>query len=134
MSSSLARHPSVIIAALVAATVVGAFAVGSLVQVFVVGTSRLGLESPAGVALSAVCAILASATIVGLMFVVMRGGGGYDDEDFRHGEDDPSPPPPPPDGPFGEPEWWAEFEREFATYAGERDEFRSRDRVPATTR
>lgn len=133
MSSRLARHPGVIIAALAAATVVGAFSVGSMVQVFVVGTSRLGLDSPAGVALSAVCAILSTATIVALLFVVMRGGG-RDDDDFRHGDDDDRTPPPTPDGPFGEPDWWADFEQDFATYTGERDDAPRRGRIPATIR
>jgi hypothetical protein len=133
MSRRLVRHPGVIIAALAAATVVGAFSVGSMVQVFVVGTSRLGLDSPAGVALSAVCAALATATIVGLMFVVMRGGGGHDDDDWRHGDDD-VPPPPAPDGPYGEPEWWRDFEHEFSTYVREPSHTRRGDETPATVR
>jgi len=133
MSSRLARHPGIIIAALAAATVVGAFSVGSMVQVFVVGTSRLGLDSPVGVALSGVCATLSAATIVALLFVVMRGSG-RDDDDFRHGDDDDRTPPPPSDGPFGEPDWWADFEQDFATYAGDRDDALRRGRIPATIR
>lgn len=132
MSHRLVRHPGIIITALAVATLVGAFSVGSMVQVFVVGTSRLGLDSPAGVALSALCASLATATIIGLLLVVMRGGGGgYDDDDFRRGDDEP-PPPHAPRGPFGEPDWWPSFEQEFAIYVDERDDARRRGRVPAS--
>lgn len=132
MSNRLARHPGVIIAVLAAATVVGAFSVGSMVQVFVVGTSRLGLDSPLGVALSGACATLSAATIVALLFVVMRGGG-RDDDDFRRGNDEDRTPPP-SDGPFGEPDWWADFEQDFASYAGDHDDASHRGRTPATTR
>lgn len=124
VSRRLVHHPGVIIATLALATVVGAFSVGNMVQVFAVGTSRVGLDSPGGVALSAVCALLSAATIVFIMFVIMHGSGG---DDFRRGDDDDDvPPPPEPDGPYGEPEWWADFEREFANYSSESSSSRRR--------
>lgn len=134
MARRMARHPAVLIAALAVSTLVGAAAVGSLVQVFVVGTSRLGLESPAGVAVSIAVALLSMATIGAIMYVVMRGAGGYDDEDFRRGGEDDGPPPPSPDGPYGEPEWWPEFEAKLGSYLTEAERHRVREETPVAGR
>jgi hypothetical protein len=132
MAYRLVRHPAVLIAALAVATVVGAVSVGSLVQVVTVGTSRLGLESPAGIALSIVLATLSMGTIAAIMVGILRWAGGGDDEDWRGGDDDAEPPPT--DGPYGEPEWWPDFERELAAYAAQRDRRRQRDDAPLVGR
>ena len=124
----MVRHPAVLIATLFVATLVGAVAVGSLVQVFVVGTSRVGLESPAGVAVSVVLALLSIGTIAAIMVAVARGAGGRDDDDFRSGDDRDKPPPT--DGPWGEPEWWPDFERELASYMTDSERGRRRDDAP----
>lgn len=134
MARRLARHPAVLIAALAVSTLLGAAAVGSLVQMFVVGTSRLGLDSPAGVAVSIVVALLSMATIGAIMYVVMRGAGGYDDDDFRRGDDDDRPPPPSPDGPWGEPEWWPEFEAELGSYLSDAERRRVKEETPVVAR
>ena len=93
----------------------------------------MGLESPAGVAVSIVLALLSIATIAAIMLAVARGAGGYDDEDFRGGDDDPDEPPP-TDGPWGEPEWWPEFERGLASYVADSENTRRPEDAPLVVR
>ncbi len=133
MAYRLVRNPAVLIAALTVATVVGAVSVGSLVQVFTVGTSRLGLESPAGIAVSIVLATLSMGTIAAIMVAILRWAGGHDDEDWRGGDDDGDEPPP-TDGPYGEPDWWPDFERELAAYAAQRERRGQLDDAPLVGR
>lgn len=108
----LARHRTATSTALLVATVVAAAAVGSLVRLLVFGTSPLGFDRPAVAAVSVVCAILATPTVVGIVLVLLRGeddGGGTRRDDK----------PPTPDGPSDAPDWWPEFEHDFAAYVAE---------------
>lgn len=114
MLRRLARHPAVILTALNAAMLAGSLFVSSTVQAFLVGTSWLGLASPAGIALSIACSLLAMAAVIAIVFFAISGDDGRDD---GGGEDED--PPPPPEDPDGDPDWWPEFERELAAYLGD---------------
>lgn len=118
-SRHAARHRAATFAALLIATVVGAAAVGSLVRVVVFGTTPLGFDRLAVVAVSVVCAILATPTIVGILLVLLRGE-----------DDGGDTTPPAPEGPSTEPEWWPQFERDFAVYMAEQQQAVSRERTP----
>ena len=107
------RHPAVVLTALNAAMVAGSLFVSSTVQALLVGTSWLGLASPAGIALSIVCSLLAMAAVIAIVFLAASGDDGRDDG--PGGDEDA---PPPPEDPDDEPDWWPEFERELATYTG----------------
>jgi len=116
----MARHPAVVLTALNAAMLAGSLFVSSTVQAFLVGTSWLGLASPAGIALSIVCSLLAMAAVVAIVFFAVSADDGRDDG--RGGGEDT---PPPPDDPDGEdPDWWPEFERELAAYLGDAERTR----------
>lgn len=111
---------------------VGSIFVSSTVEVFLVGTSWLGLDSPVGVAASVGCAIVTMAAVAIIMFVAV-----LDDEDDDDDDDDGSGRdggPPPPDDPGGEPAWWPQFERDLATYLSDRDRDRSGSETPPSVR
>jgi len=110
----MARHPAVVLTALNAAMLTGSLFVSSTVQAFLVGTSWLGLASPAGIALSMACSLLAMAAVIAIVFLALSGDDGRDD---GRGEGDDTPPLP--EDPDGDPAWWPEFERDLAAYLGD---------------
>jgi len=120
----MARHPALSIMVLVVAMLVGSIAVSSTVEVVLVGTSWLGLDSAAGVGLSVAGSILALVVVAVLVFSALDAG--YGDDDDGRGRDEP----PAPEGPSGEPVWWPGFEREFAAYL--REPTRSGSKPPST--
>lgn len=110
VSRRLATHPATTFTVLLVAPVLAAAAVGSLVRLLVFGTTLLGVDRQAVAAVSVVCAIMATPTVVAIVLALMRGDDG---EGGTRGDDQP----PTPEGPSGEPEWWPSFERDFAAYA-----------------
>ncbi len=114
MARFIVRHLGLTMTAMLILTLAGSLSVSSMVEVFAVGTSWLGLDSNAGIFASVVCAVLAVVVVTVICFLVLSAGGGEDDDD--RGDDDE---PPAPEGPSGEPAWWPAFERELATYQRE---------------
>jgi len=120
----MVKHPGLFLMALVVAMLAGSISVSSAVEIVVVGTSWLGLDSAAGLAVSLACSVLALAAVAFLVYVGFSAGHGEDD-DWRGGDE-----PPAPEGPSGEPVWWPEFERELAAYLHEPS--RSGRDIPST--
>ena len=114
--------------ALVVVMTTGAIFIGSTVEMFLVGTSRLGLDSGAGVFVSVACSVLSLAAVAFLL-VALGAGDGHGDDDGGHGGDDE---PPSPEGPSGEPSWWPDFERDLAAYLREPEHSRSGRETPST--
>ena len=128
MASRVAGHPALGLMALVVVMTTGAIFVGSTVEMVLVGTSRLGLDSGAGVFVSVACSVL-SLGAVAFLLVALGAGDGHDDDDGGHGGDDE---PPSPEGPSGEPSWWPDFERDLAAYLREPEHSRSGRETPST--
>jgi len=129
MSSRAARHPAVILPALIVTMLAGSVLVGSAVEYFAVGTSRLGLDSTTGVGLAIGGSLLAMAAVVAILFLALGTDQGHGDDDHGDGGDDV---PPAPKDPFGEPLWWPQFEQDFDTYLREPAGNRSGpERLPA---
>ena len=118
MARRIVSYPAVILTALTVFMLAGSVFVSSTVQVFLVGTSWLGLAGPPGVGLSVSGAVLSMMAVAAILFVALRPGYGDGNDDDGFDDDEP---PPAPEGPEGEPAWWPEFEREFAAYSAERD-------------
>ena len=108
-------HPALSVMALLVVMTTGAISVSSTVEMFLVDTSWLGLDSVAGVFVSVACSVLSLVAVAFLLLVILGAGGGADDDDGRGGDDEP----PAPQGPSGEPSWWPDFEREFEAYLRE---------------
>lgn len=125
MARRLARHPVLCLVALGVLMLVGSVYVSSTVEVLLVGTSWLGLDSAAGVCFSVAGTIVSLVGIAFLLFVALRTDDG-DDDDGRGGDDGP----PTPEGPSEDPDWWPGFEREFAAYLHEPEGTRRGDETP----
>jgi hypothetical protein len=128
MASHVVRHPGFSLIALVVAMLVGSISVSSTVEVGLVGTSWLGLDFAAGVGLSVACSILSLVVVACLVFAALSANDGEDDDDGRGRDDEP----PSPEGPSGEPTWWPQFEREFASYTHGPEPGRRRSETPST--
>ena len=114
MASRVAGHPALGLMALVVVMTTGAMSVSSTVEVALVETSWLGLDSVAGVVMSVACSVL-SLGAVAFLLLALGASDGEDDDDGREGDDEP----PAPEGPSHDPAWWPDFEREFAAYLRE---------------
>ena len=126
----MVRHPVLCLMALLVAMTTAAISMSSAVEVFLVGTSWLGLDSAAGVFMSVACSFLSLLAVSFLLLVALVGADGEDDDDGRGGDGEP----PVPEGPSGDPAWWPDFEREFAAYLREPEHSRSGGDTPSTIR
>ncbi len=118
MARRIVSYPAVMLTALTVLMLAGSVFVSSTVQVAVVGTSWLGLDSTPGVGVSVAGAVLAMMGVAAITFTALRPGYGDGNDDGGFDDDEP---PPAPEGPEGEPAWWPDFERELAAYTSERD-------------
>ena len=123
----LAEHPVLTVVVLGVIMLTGSIAVSSTVEVALVGTSWLGLDSPAGVGVTIACSILSLMSVALVLFLTLGTGGEEDDEDWRDGGDEP----PKPEGPSGEPVWWPGFEEEFAAYLADSQRDRDAGKKPS---
>ena len=101
---------------LIVTMLAGSVLLGSAVEFLAVGTSRLGLDSSSGLAISLGGSLIAMLAIVGIVFFALgtdQGHGRDDEGDGGGGE-----PPPAPRDPFGErePLWWPQFEEDLDAY------------------
>lgn len=132
MSSRAARHPAVLVPALIVIMFAGSVLVGSAVEYFAVGSSRLDLDSETGVGIAIGGSLLAMAAIAAILFLAFGADQGHGGGDEGHGGG--GVPPLPPRDPFGErePLWWPQFEQDLDAYlrepAGDR---RGPERLPA---
>lgn len=129
MSSRAARHPAVIFPALILTMLAGCILVGSTVEYFAVGTSRLGLDSSGGAGVSIGGSLLAMVAIVVILFLALGTDQGHGRDD--HGDGGSDVPPPAPRDPYGEPLWWREFEQDFDAYLRQPGSRSEPERIPA---
>jgi hypothetical protein len=103
-----------------AAALSGSLDHGSIASRFALGGAGGG-PSTSALAISLTLGILVL-TLLGTAWFVLtqssRGGRGADDDDANPGPGGGGSGPSPngPSGPTSEPEWWGEFERQFAAY------------------
>ena len=95
------------------------------------------LENPLAVAIALTVGILLLALLATAWFVLTQfshGGRGADDDDANPGPGGGGSGRPPngPSGPTSEPEWWGEFERQFAAHV--RNQSESADAHPVHAR
>jgi hypothetical protein len=103
-----------------AAALSGSMDHGSIVTRFALGGAGGG-PSTSALAIALTVGILALTLLATAWFVLTQsshGGRGADDDDANPGPGGGGSGRPPhgPSGPTSEPEWWAEFERQFAAY------------------